>query len=91
MRTLFENWEERNKFLAKRFFVHKWYMQFKNMKKRDDALEDAMKQIDRKYLTNSVITFGDVYQSTRVAKAVPVARARDFLSHPIFQIFKNHS
>ena len=81
MKSLFENWEERNKFLAKRFFVRKWYMQVKNMKKRDDALENAMKQIDRKYLTNSVITFGDVCQSTRVAKAVPVARARDFFTN----------
>ena len=27
MRTLFENWEERNKFLAKRFFIRKWFMQ----------------------------------------------------------------
>ena len=81
MRTLFENWEERNKFLAKRFFIRKWYMQVKNMKQRDSTLEDAMKVIDKKYLTNSVITFGDICQSTRVANAVPVARARDFFTN----------
>ena len=81
MKSLFENWEERNKFLAKRFFVRKWYMQVKRNKQRDDALENAMKQIDKKYLTNCAITLGDVCQSTRVANAVPVARARDFFTN----------
>ena len=27
MRTLFDNWDDRNKFLAKRFFIRKWFMQ----------------------------------------------------------------
>ena len=25
MKSLFENWDERNKFLAKRFIIRKWY------------------------------------------------------------------
>ena len=41
MRQLFENWEERNKFLAKRFFVRKWFMQVKKLKQRDDAFENG--------------------------------------------------
>ena len=40
MRTLFENWEERNKFLAKRFFIRKWFMQVKKLKQRDTTLEN---------------------------------------------------
>ena len=80
MRQLFTNWEERNKFLAKRFFTRKWYMQCKKMKERDDKLENAMKEMDRKYLTNSVNTMADVFQITKVEKAVPVARARDFFT-----------
>ena len=33
MRSLFTNWDERNKFLAKRFIIRKWYMQVKNLDK----------------------------------------------------------
>ena len=36
MKSLFTNWEERNKFLAKRFFIRKWFMQVKKMKERDN-------------------------------------------------------
>jgi hypothetical protein len=40
-----------------------------------------MKVIDRQYLTNAATTLGDIAQSKRVDKAVPVARAaRDFIS-----------
>ena len=80
MRTLFENWEERNKFLAKRFFVRKWYMQVKNLKKRDEALDKAMNIVDKKSLTNAVTTLGDVSSTKKVLKAVPVARAADFFT-----------
>ena len=55
-------------------------MQCKKMKDRDDKLENAMKEIDKKYLTNSVNTIGDVFQITKVEKAVPVARVRDFFT-----------
>ena len=34
MRTLFDNWDERNKFLAKRFFIRKWFMQVKRLNQR---------------------------------------------------------
>jgi len=33
MRLLFENWEERNKFLTKRFMIRKWYMKDKILKR----------------------------------------------------------
>ena len=48
MRQLFENWEERNKFLAKRFFVRKWFMQVKKLKERDAAFDKAMNVLDKK-------------------------------------------
>ena len=60
MRSLFENWEERNKFLAKRFFVRKWFMQLKKLKQRDEAFDKAMNLIDKKSLSNSVNTLGDI-------------------------------
>ena len=74
------NWEERNKFLAKRFFIRKWFMQVKGGKKRDTILEDALKTIDKKLLTNSVTNLADVMQTKKVSNAVSVARAADFFT-----------
>ena len=81
MRTLFDNWDERNKFLAKRFFVRKWFMQVKKMKQRDSALENSMKVIDKKLLENTVINMTTVAEIKRVSLAVPVARAVDFFTN----------
>ena len=74
------NWEERNKFLAKRFFVRKWFMQVKKMKQRDAAFESALKEIDKKLLSNSVNTIADIGQTKKLVKAVSVARAADFFT-----------
>ena len=80
MRSLFTNWEERNKFLAKRFFIRKWFMQVKGSKKRDDVLDNAMKTIDKKLLMNAVVNIADVMQSKKVLEAMNVARAKDFFT-----------
>ena len=80
MKSLFENWEERNKFLAKRFIIRKWYMQVKKLKQRDDALDRAMKEVDKKILDNTITSFADACEAQKVLKAVPVARAVDFFT-----------
>ena len=80
MKSLFENWEERNKFLAKRFFIRKWFMQVKKSKQRDAAFENALKEIDKKLLSNTVNTLADVSQTKRISNALPVARAVDFFT-----------
>ena len=80
MRSLFTNWEERNKFLAKRFFVRKWFMQVKKMKQRDAEFEKALKEVDKKLLTSNVNALADAYQVKRIFKAVSVARAADFFT-----------
>ena len=77
MRTLFDNWDERNKFLAKRFFIRKWFMQVKKLKERDATLENSLKVVDKKLLENSVINMSDASEIKRVCNAVPVARAKD--------------
>ena len=59
MRSLFENWEERNKFLAKRFFVRKWFMQVKKLKQRDATFDKAMNILDKKSLNDNVNTLTD--------------------------------
>ena len=81
MRSLFENWEERNKFLAKRFFIRRWFMQVKKIKQRDEALDNSLKVVDKKLLENSVINMTDALEIKRVSNAVPVARAVDFFTN----------
>ena len=80
MRSLFTNWEERNKFLAKRFFIRKWFMQVKKSKQRDAAFEKALKEVDKKLLSNSVNTLADVTGTKKIMKAVSLARAADFFT-----------
>ena len=80
MRSLFTNWEERNKFLAKRFFIRKWFMQVKKLNQRGNVFENALKVIDKKLLTNAVTTIADIGEIKRVQKAVSVARAVDFFT-----------
>ena len=80
MRSLFENWEERNKFLAKRFFIRKWFMQVKKMKQRDNALDNSMKILDKQLLEDSVINLSNISEIKRICNAVPVARAVDFFT-----------
>ena len=80
MRTLFTNWEERNKFLAKRFFIRKWFMQVKKLKQRDAKFDSALSVFDKKLLTNSVNNLADANEIKRVTKAVSVARASDFFT-----------
>ena len=78
MRQLFENWEERNKFLAKRFFVRKWFMQVKKLKERDAAFDKAMNVLDKKLLTDNVNTLTEVSQTQKILRAIPVARSLSF-------------
>ena len=80
MRSLFENWEERNKFLAKRFFIRKWFMQVKRLNQRGNVFENALKVIDKKLLANAVTTIADIGEIKKVEKAATVARAVDFFT-----------
>ena len=56
-------------------------MQVKRSHDRNTILDKAMQVIDKKSLTNIAITLGDAFQTKRVCKAVPVARARDFFTN----------
>ena len=81
MRSLFTNWEERNKFLAKRFFTRKWFMQVKKMKQREATFDQALRVLDKKLLTDNVKTIADVSQTSKILKGVSAARAVDFFTH----------
>ena len=55
-------------------------MQVKKLKQRDDALDRAMKEVDKKILDNTITSFADACEAQKVLKAVPVARAVDFFT-----------
>jgi hypothetical protein len=63
MRVLFENWDEKNKFLTKRFFIRKWYMQIKKLIEREYAFDKVMNIIDKRMLTMVVNIIGDVSET----------------------------
>jgi hypothetical protein len=81
MRQLFENWDERNKFLAKRFIIRKWLKQVNKLKERDDKLDQALQVFDKKSLISNVNTLSDILNTNGIVKAVPVARAGDFFNN----------
>jgi hypothetical protein len=81
MKPLFKNWDERNKSLAKRFIIHKWYMQVKKLKERDDKFDKVMSLLDKKSLYDNINTLNEVSFTKKVFKALPVARALDFFTH----------
>ena len=55
-------------------------MQVKRSKQRDAAFENALKEIDKKLLMNTVGTMADVNEIKKVFKAVSAARAADFFT-----------
>jgi len=54
--------------------------QANKVKQRDDALDGAMKEIDKKILDNTVTIFTDAYEAKKVLKAVLDTRAADFFT-----------
>ncbi|MBP3800688.1 MAG: hypothetical protein J6I85_01450, partial [Clostridia bacterium] len=81
MRTLFENWEERNKFLIKRFYVRKWNDKVNKLRERDEIFDKAMSLLDKKALFDNVRTISDASLTSKFLKAVPIGRAADFFTH----------
>ena len=57
MRSLFTNWDERNKFIAKRFIIRKRYMQVIRLKERDDKFDKAMTGV---LLVNLCLSFSAI-------------------------------
>jgi hypothetical protein len=81
MRTLFENWDERNKFLLKRFYTRKWNDKVNKLRERDEKFDKALEIIDKKSLKDNVNTLNDISLTHKIVKAVPTARSLDFFTH----------
>ena len=81
MRTLFENWEERNKFLIKRFYMRRWNDKVNKLAERDEIFDRAMSLLDKKTLKDNVNALNDVSITHKFNKSIKAARASDFFSH----------
>jgi len=73
MRTLFENWKERKKFLVNRFFVENGKMHLKELRERDDKLDKILIVLDKKSLTDNANILADVSSTIKLVKVVPLA------------------
>ena len=80
MRTLFENWNERNQFLTLRHYVNNWNDKVNKLKERDEKFDNALKVLNKKSLTDGVRTISDASTLTKTLKALPLARISDFFN-----------
>ncbi|MBR6907536.1 hypothetical protein IKN40_03405, partial [bacterium] len=78
LKTLFEDWDNRNKLVTLRHYIRKWNDKAKKLKLREDKLRDAMDEIEKRQLINDVNTFNNITLCKRVTDSIPVARAYDF-------------
>ena len=61
--------------------MYRWVVKVQKIKNRDKQLDDAMKVIDKNiWLTVLILTLGAITAISKVAKAVPVARDKDFFT-----------
>ena len=49
LKQLVENWDERNRLLTLRHYLKKWADKARKLKERDDALDRAMDEINKRY------------------------------------------
>ena len=80
IRTLFENWDERNQLLILRHYVNKWNDKVNKLKERDEKFDNALKVLDKKSLIDSIRAIADASTLTKTLKALPLARASDFFN-----------
>ena len=81
LQGLFNNWEGRNNFLIKRFYMRRWVDKLHQLQKRDQRFNELMKEIDKQYIRNCVNTMADASQVHNVNKAIVVARGKDFFNN----------
>ena len=58
--------------------MNKWNEKAIKLKKRDNKLDDAMKEMEKRQLINDVNTLADAEVTKQILDSIPVARAYDF-------------
>ena len=93
LKTLFENWDDRNRLIILRRYLRKWNDKAKKLKLREESLLDAFDTINLKNLTDATNTVKDVSIIKQIEKAIPVARAYDFFDRlrKIYELTKKYT
>ena len=79
LKNLFDDWDDRNRLLILRNYLNKWNDKAKKLKDRDDALDRALNDLEKRILINDINKVADASVTQQVVRSVPVARAFDFL------------
>ena len=78
LRDLFEGQDNRNKDKIVKRYLRKWLNKAKQLKRRDDKLEEAMDGIDKRQMIDTAKVFSNVELIKKLKDCIPVARAYGF-------------
>jgi len=78
LRKIFGEQDDRNNDRLKRKYLRRWLDNAKKLKDRDNKLNDALNEIEKRQLINDVNTFTDIVLTKKITDSVPVARLFDF-------------
>ena len=78
LKTLFENWDERNRLVLLRHYLRKWNDKARKLKNRDKKTKKAMDEIEKRQLINDVDTIANACLCKKLTDSIPVARTYDF-------------
>ena len=78
LKKLFGDIDDVNKTLLLKYYLNKWNVKAKKLKRRDNKLTDALNEIEKRQLIKDVTTVTDVSRTKNFSDSIRVARAVDF-------------
>ena len=78
LRDIFEEQDGRNKNKILKRYLNKWTDKVKRLKNRDDKLQKALDEMDKRQIIGSADTLGKASLIKKVEDSIPVARAYNF-------------
>ena len=79
LNKIFDNqfWKNRENILRK--YLYKWEENTRKLQLRDEALDRALEEINKRILVSNVDIMSDAMCSEKIIRSVPLARTKDFL------------
>ena len=78
LKILFEEQDGRNNNKILKRYLNKWSDKVKKLKERENKLEDALDEMDKRQLIDSINTFANASLMKKLKDSIPVARAYNF-------------
>ena len=78
LRKVFGNQDDRNNDKIKRRYLNKWLDKVRRLRDRENKLNDAMDEIQKRQLIYDTNIFADICLTKRFKDSIPVARLYDF-------------